>query len=91
MASTGRGSKNHIHKYHHIDITYAKVWACALGDCTHYMPAHLNSLMTGKKSHCWECNKEFFLDEENMKNPEPVCMACANKELLSHLLNYEKR
>lgn len=80
----------HVHKYHYIDIVYTKVWACALPDCTHLMPAYMNAHVIGKRSLCWECNKEFFLDEENMKNPEPVCSACVNKELISHLLSKGK-
>jgi len=86
----GRGSKNHVHMYHLVPFIGDKVWACALGDCTHYMPKHMENFVLGKKSLCWNCRQEFFLDEENMKNPEPVCMACINKELISHLLSKGK-
>jgi hypothetical protein len=87
MSSRGRGSKAHIHKYHYINIKYTSVWACALGDCTHFMPAHLETMMLGKKSLCWACNGEFYLDEDNMKNSEPICYECAHANVIAHLTN----
>jgi DNA-directed RNA polymerase subunit RPC12/RpoP len=90
MSTRGRGSKAHTHKYHYIPFSYTKVWACALGDCTHFMPAHMNAMMPGRKSLCWECGNEFHLDEESMKNSEPICPECANAAVVNRLLT-EKR
>jgi hypothetical protein len=84
MSSRGRGSKAHTHMYHYIDIRYTKVWACALGDCTHFMPAHLDAMMPGRKSICWSCRQEMFLDEDNMKRNEPICAECVLKELTAN-------
>lgn len=74
-------SKRHTHKYHRIDIAGTKVWACALGDCMHYMPKHMESLVNGKNSYCWNCNKQMVLDNENMKMDMPTCFICRNPEL----------
>jgi hypothetical protein len=73
----GRGSKNHVHKYHKIDLSYNKVWACALDDCTHYMPFHMESFVPGKRSLCWACGGIFMLDHELMKLDRPICRDCA--------------
>ena len=87
MSTRGRGSKNHTHKYWQKNLSNQKVWACALGDCSHYMPAHMNEMVVGKKSICWECGKEFHLDEDNMKNSEPICYECAHANVIAHLTN----
>src|SRR5689334_17151928 len=77
----GRGSKAHIHKYHQIEIAGIKVFACALSDCTHYMPNHMRRVVKGKASMCWECNKEFNMDDESMLMERPTCLDCRHPEL----------
>ncbi len=69
-------AKRHIHKYHRIKLNSSDIWACALGDCNHYMPRHLSQMVPGKTSLCWSCGNEITLDPENMKDDRPVCRAC---------------
>jgi hypothetical protein len=80
-------AKKHVHKYHYTDLKYAKVWSCALPDCYHYMPDHMSVNVIGKRSLCWECNGEFILDENNMKNEMPICYECAHANVIAHLTN----
>lgn len=68
--------KKHVHKYHSVQTTLRKIWCCALPDCTHYMPPHMNAVLIGKTSYCWECNAEMLLDEDNMKEDMPRCDKC---------------
>ena len=67
----------HIHKYQRIQRKYSGgVWACALPDCTHFMPKNVEDQVEGKLSVCWTCGEPFILDEDNMKNDRPVCFKC---------------
>ena len=71
-----KGSKSHTHRYHKIEIAGNMLFACALGNCTHYMPKHLENLLVGKDSHCWNCDKVFQLGFENLKQEKPTCPTC---------------
>lgn len=73
MASKGR---RHTHKYYRAHLTFADVWACALPDCTHYMPEHMSTLMNGKRSICWKCNEPMLLHPLNLTMERPVCDEC---------------
>ena len=73
-------AKRHIHKYHKVLMSYTKVWACALPDCNHYMPTHMEQMVLGKASICWNCDSMFILNESNMKNDKPTCMNCAGED-----------
>lgn len=69
-------AKRHIHKYRRVEISGFKVWACAIGDCPHYMPRHLETMVLGKFSYCWECNKQITLDDVSMRDDNPLCYDC---------------
>ncbi len=70
---SGKGSRNHTHKYFKSD----GLWYCGLADCTHYMPKNIPSIkMFGKNSICWECNKEFQLSEKALDKEQPICDSC---------------
>jgi len=69
-------SKKHAHKYYRAEVAGTRVWACALPDCTHYMPKHMEGLVLGKKAICWTCNEEFILDSEALKEDKPRCANC---------------
>lgn len=71
-----RNSKKHVHKYHKVNIQYTEVWACALSDCTHFMPQYLNSTIPGKNSICWECGNTFPLDSAALEMTQPKCPTC---------------
>ena len=70
------GSKKHIHKYKKLE---SGIWACALPNCTHYMPLNVADQVSGKVSICWECNQAFILDERAMENEHPVCIECSGE------------
>ena len=72
--------KKHTHKYQMVNIAGQDVWACALDDCSHYMPYHLRELVPGKGSLSWSCNNKFILHPDAMKNKRPICTQCALKE-----------
>ena len=82
-----RMASKHIHKYHKIRVAGQHVMACALPDCTHYMPYHIQSILLGKKTYCWNCNEIFLLDEESMKMEKPTCSICRinSMELVTEL------
>lgn len=80
-------ARKHVHKYHNIQVAYNKVWACALPDCTHYMPKHMEEMVPGKKSICWQCNEPFILDTEAMKEDKPRCIGCRSG-ISSEATNY---
>ncbi len=84
-------AKRHVHKYHQINLTYAKVWACALPDCTHHMPAHMSGMIVGKWSLCWGCDNPLILDSDNMEMDRPICDACIHvqKERINHIQNQQ--
>lgn len=78
---SGRGSKNHIHKYRRIELAGQKVWSCALSDCTHYMPKHMEAFVEGKVSICWGCDKNLVMDIDRMKYDNPICLECEIKAM----------
>ena len=59
-------------------LKFAKVWRCALSDCYHYMPPHMEEILEGRKSICWGCGQEFALDEIAMMDDMPNCFSCRN-------------
>lgn len=68
--------KKHVHKYHLVPMYNVTVWACALPDCSHYMPDHMKEMLPGKASICWGCNEKMLLDPANMKDEMPLCSNC---------------
>lgn len=69
-------AKRHIHKYHRVDLGYANVYACALPDCPHYMPKHMENTLEGKYSFCWGCDEKFILDKPALELMKPLCVNC---------------
>lgn len=69
-------AKRHIHKYHRVTLTFAKVWACALPDCNHFMPKQIEAIVMGKASICWQCGDNMLLDERAMDEDKPRCPKC---------------
>jgi len=70
-------SKRHTHKYHKVLVAGDPVWACALPDCSHYMPNHMSELVPGRASLCWNCGEKFILDNTNMRETnQPTCINC---------------
>lgn len=67
----------HIHKYHVIIINGKDTWACAFGNCNHFMPDNMKNMVEGKFSICWVCEQQFTLNENNMQAKKPVCNRCA--------------
>lgn len=70
-------SKRHIHKYYKAPYGVGRfVWACALPDCLHHMPPHMEKMVNGKASICWECNNGMTMNPDNMKLTRPICESC---------------
>ena len=69
--------KQHTHKYLKQTTTGSPVWRCMLPDCNHFMPSHLEPLVIGRTSYCWECNDKFILTEQSMKRNKPLCDDCS--------------
>jgi hypothetical protein len=70
-------AKKHVHKYFRTEVNNQKVWACALSDCTHFMPKHLENLMhVGRKSICWDCGEHFVLGPLALNMDQPKCNNC---------------
>lgn len=78
-------ARRHIHKYYRVEIAGVKVWACALPECTHYMPAHMTALVDGKASFCWDCGERFILNPTNMNDDKPICSDCTFEKFRSQL------
>ena len=81
--------KKHTHKYHVVEINCNPAWACALGDCSHHLPENVKNTINGKLSICWNCDKEFHLDDRALKLDMPICVTCAigNNEIVNKLLD----
>lgn len=75
-------ARRHIHKYHKVTLSFGQVWACALPECSHYMPQHMTPMITGKASICWECNEPMILDSNSMNEDKPRCGLCRVGQLL---------
>lgn len=65
------------HKYHRVDFIGQKIFACALPDCSHYMPKHMEPMIVGKRSLCWQCDKPFVIGYEHLEQDKPICANCA--------------
>lgn len=64
-------SKRHTHKYYYgLEVAGTKVWACALPDCQHFMPKHMENLVNGRRAVCWECNGPTIVDFSRLKSKE---------------------
>jgi hypothetical protein len=40
------------------------------------MPKHIERLVIGKKSYCWQCDEVFILDTDALKEDKPRCIPC---------------
>lgn len=69
-------AKRHRHKYRKVEIAGVEVWGCALPDCNHYMPKHMENLVNGKHSTCWGCGADITLNPSNMQEKLPKCENC---------------
>lgn len=72
--------KKHIHKYYRNTILgNIPVWACALDNCSHYMPPHIEGLVRGKSTVCWKCNEITTMDLDRLDMEKPLCDKCLGK------------
>ena len=77
-------SKKHTHKYYKRGLGSQTVWACALPDCNHFMPVHLEDLVRGKRTLCWnfgkseypDCEKTTVIDDRTWRMDKPLCENC---------------
>lgn len=74
-------SKRHAHKYHKVRIAGDDVWACALPECSHYMPKHMEAIIPGKSTICWKCGEKTVMDSRTMAMDKPLCVDCDPKAI----------
>ena len=74
--------KAHIHKYHKIDIGSFKkpypVYACAVPDCTHYIPVER---AVGKTTRCVVCDKPYEITKADTRYVRIACKNCKGKRV----------
>jgi len=70
--------KKHTHKYYKQGTG---TWACALLDCSHFLPLNVAESISHRSSICWGCNTKFDLDEKLIKQDKPKCYECVEFEL----------
>jgi len=74
------GAQRHVHKYIWLP---SQIWACALGNCTHYLPRNMEQLIDGRLSICWQCEREMQFGDEQIrmgrKGQKPICNDCILK------------
>lgn len=70
-------ARKHTHKYYHgRRVAGTLIWSCALPECGHYMPKHMEELIEGRLSICWKCNEPFVMMNSHMKMEKPICDNC---------------
>lgn len=74
--------KVHTHKYHKIDIGSFKkpylVYACAIPDCTHYVPVER---AIGKTTRCVVCDKPYEITKADLRYVRIACKSCKGKRV----------
>lgn len=81
-------AKNHIHKYHYINIGKRDekryTYACALPNCSHFIPIHMSKLVIGKESYCWQCGEKMIINKQHFrrKTRKPRCYKCTGKDVV---------
>ena len=69
--------KHGTHRYHWRKLGSNRVLACAVPNCTHYVPKHLEAvLIDGRPSLCNSCGLEFTLTPDALKEDSPRCDNC---------------
>lgn len=68
--------KNHIHKYHRVQMAGQLVWACALPNCSHHTPKHYEANVPGKFTICWKCGEQAIMGSAQLKMDQPICELC---------------
>lgn len=66
--------QKHTHKYRRVRFKSGNtVLFCSLPDCNNKINP---SLALGKRSICWRCGEEFFLNEYSIRLAKPHCTNC---------------
>ena len=73
----------HGHMYYYNKV--AILWSCGFHDCRHFQPKHLESLLYGKETICWNCKKETVISAGNMEMEKPTCPECRPRNLYDYL------
>ena len=85
-------AKRHTHKYFRKKTAYLNVWACALPTCSHFMPPHLEDMVEGKATICWnygndnDCEKITIMDSRTMKMDKPKCQVCDKESAYNKII-----
>jgi hypothetical protein len=73
-------ARRHVHRYQRRLVAGIWVWGCALPQCSHYMPKHMESMVEGKASVCNTCDNTIMMTGEYLEMPVPKCTKCRAKE-----------
>lgn len=74
--ATRTGAKRHTHKYRYLQ---SQLWACALPDCTHYLPSNVSQTIVDKNSICWGCHQVMTMGSKQVRMLKPICDECILK------------
>lgn len=61
---------------HRLMLNQKKTWRCTIPGCTYFIHLGLAHTLPGRTALCWECNEEFTLDEDALKDDMPKCVEC---------------
>jgi len=71
------GSQKRTNTCKHKFMKEGPGWKCAYPNCPWFVYFKQERLRVfAKNSVCWECNKEFIMDEDTMKMDMPTCAFC---------------
>lgn len=72
--------QNHVHKLRrHVYETGNKVFFCTLPDCNYKIDC---ALALGKTALCNRCDKEFRMDENQIRRAKPHCDECSKRRVV---------
>lgn len=61
---------------HRLLLVNHKTWRCTLPNCPFFVHTGLSYILIGKQSVCWECSENFTVEEESLKDEQPICEEC---------------
>ena len=64
---------------HRLLLMDRRIWRCTLDGCSFFVHLGLAHILPGKLVVCWECGRQFTLDEVAMEDEMPKCGSCRAK------------
>ena len=70
--------RKHTHKYYRMPFSDHYVWKCALVECNHHIPRHMEEDIKTKLTICWVCGTKFPMTEGiALTMNKPTCLDCS--------------